>query len=108
MKKIVSLLVALALFASTTFAVPLSVATEISEPVSAQTVTSSEQARIAPKAFSAIDETGDLFVNALFADVVGTPLTMAESDQVEGGLVILPLVLAILLGTALGGCLQNK
>jgi hypothetical protein len=95
-KKIVAVLVVLALFTTSVFAAPLSVAAEFGYPVSAQAVVSSEQMRTAPEAFSAIDETGDLFGNALFADVIGTPLTTAESDQVEGGGVII-VIGAILL-----------
>jgi hypothetical protein len=93
MKKITALLVALSLFATTAFAAPLSVAASLSTP--AQTGVSSEQTRIAPEAFSAIDETGDLFADALFADVGGIPLTTAEADQVDGGCIIPPLPMII-------------
>jgi hypothetical protein len=90
MKKAVSLLVALALFATTAFAAPVSVAASLPEP--AQTVVSGEQT--APEAFSAIDETGDLFADALFADVGGTPLTTTEAGQVDGGCIPpIPLIL---------------
>jgi hypothetical protein len=101
MKKIVSLLVAMALFATTAFAAPLSVAASFVEPTQAQTIVSSEQTRIAPEAFSAIDETGDLFADALFADVGATQLTLAEADQVDGGcippLVMIAAAVAIIL-----------
>jgi hypothetical protein len=61
----------------------LSIAASLPEPV--QTIVSSEQTQAAPEAFGAIDETGDLLADALFADVGGTPLTITEAGQVEGG-----------------------
>ena len=64
MKKIVSLLVVLALFASTAFAAPVSVAASLPEPT--QTVTPSAD------------------LDALFADVNAVPLTDIEAQAVEG------------------------
>lgn len=83
-KKIVAVLVILAIFSTSVFAAPASVAASL--PESAQTVVSSEQTQEASEAFSAIDETGDLFADALFANVAATQLTQAELEQVEGGL----------------------
>jgi hypothetical protein len=68
MKKIISLMVALALFASTAFAAPISVAASFVEPVTAQTVSPSASADI----------------DALFADVDAVPLTDSEAQAVEG------------------------
>jgi hypothetical protein len=68
MKKAVSLLVALALFASTAFAVPLSVAASLPESAAAQTVTSSVSADI----------------DDLFADVNAVPLTDIEAQTIKG------------------------
>jgi hypothetical protein len=65
MKKIVSLLVALALCATTAFAAPLSVAASFVEPVTAQTVSAGANAD-------------------LFADVAAVPLTDSEAQAVEG------------------------
>ena len=64
MKKVVSLLVALALFATTAFAAPVSVAASLPEPV--QTVASSAD------------------LDALFADVNAVALTEEEAQAVEG------------------------
>jgi outer membrane lipoprotein SlyB len=79
MKKTISLMVALALFASTAFAAPISVAASLDEPVTAQTVVSSEQAQTAPELFSATDESDTLFVN-----VRAVALTEAEASGIEG------------------------
>jgi hypothetical protein len=76
MKKAVSLLVALALFATTAFAAPVSVA---SLPEPAQTVTSSASTDI----------------EALFADVAAVPLTDEEAAVVEGEGVFGLLVAAV-------------
>jgi hypothetical protein len=101
-KKIVAVLVILALFSTSVFAAPLSVTASFSEPV--QTVVSSEQTQEAPEAFSAIDETGDLFADTLFADVGGIPLTTTEAGQVEGGgivpLIILCVAVAVLVASS--------
>ena len=66
MKKITALLVALAVFATTAFAAPISVAASLPEPV--QTVASSV----------------DTDLNALFADVNAVALTNEEAAAVEG------------------------
>ena len=92
-KKIVAVLVILAIFSTSVFAAPASVAASLPEPV--QTVVSSEQTQEAPEAFSAIDETGDLFGDTLFADVGGIPLTAAETEQVEGGVIPPAVVIAV-------------
>ena len=104
-KKIVAVLVVLAIFSTSVFAAPVSVAASIPEP--AQTVVSSEQTQEAPEAFSAIDETGDLFADALFADVGGTPLTTTEADQVEGGIGPIPIIIAVAVAAMLVGCPQK-
>jgi hypothetical protein len=68
MKKIIALTVALALFASTAFAAPISVAASLVEPVTAQTVSPSASADL----------------DALFSDVTAVPLTDSEAQAVEG------------------------
>jgi hypothetical protein len=68
MKKIISLMVALALFASTAFAAPISVAASFVEPISAQTVSAS----------------GSTDIDDLFGDVAAVPLTDSEAQAVEG------------------------
>jgi hypothetical protein len=102
MKKIISLLVILALFASTAFAVPLSVAASFPEPT--QTVVSSEQTQAVSEAFSAIDETGNLFADALFADVGGTPLTTSEAQLVDGGIPIPLIIVAVVVAVSASSC----
>jgi hypothetical protein len=72
----------------------LSIAASLPEPV--QTIVSSEQTQAAPEAFGAIDETGDLLADALFADVGGTPLTITEAGQVDGGGIIAAIPFIIL------------
>jgi hypothetical protein len=68
MKKIVALLMVLALFSTTVFAAPLSVAASLGEPAQAKTVAS-----------SAVDE-----FDTLFADVQAVALTDLEASEVEG------------------------
>jgi uncharacterized membrane protein len=107
-KKITALLVALALFASTAFAAPLSVAAEFGYPAPVQTGASSEQV---PEAFSAIDETGDFFADALFAGVGGIPLTAAEADQVEGdgaAAVIAAVVVVVIIANTVMKAINTK
>jgi LytS/YehU family sensor histidine kinase len=84
MKKAVSLLVALALFATTAFAAPLSVAASFPEP--AQTVTSSASTDI----------------EALFADVAAVPLTDEEAQSVEGEGVVGAIIGGVVGGVIVG------
>ena len=85
MKKITALLVALAVFATTAFAAPISVAASLPEPV--QTVASSV----------------DTDLNALFADVNAVALTNEEAAAVEGDGIIPILIQAAWYATKTAG-----
>jgi hypothetical protein len=109
MKKIVALLMALALFSTTVFAAPLSVAASLGAPTQAKTVATS----LADKANASqtdslssnevIITTDDDF-DMLFSDVNAVALTSDEASNVEGtGFFTFLIVAAIVLGAATGG-----
>jgi hypothetical protein len=79
MKKIITLLVILAIFATSAFAVPVSGVDSLNAIQTDTAEMSGNQTETAPELFSAVDE-----LDALFADVQAVALTDTEASEIEG------------------------